>query len=330
MLLNRDTPAKPSESAYTLIFHIHGDSDYLFHTKNGTPAEADQQALMKAMDAAEKAISGEVFIYHHQPAKRFLWMIPRRSSDLYQYKNGEKIRHVSYRLSSDDSFLETESALFHHYRTGSENEEHHTYLFYFGHEIPVNSYRGYYSSQPKITVDTETFADGIKEFLDGSDQLFDLVTLSTCSNGTPAMIKNMTGITHYLLASPQNLHLSHMEVSSLSLLENTPQLSATELASAIAKETYERLTETIHTVISLSVYDLNAVQEYIDSLYSATLRYEESENPNLFDENVDCAKLPFFEYGKFTSGVETLFRPARFGNRPSDNSHSGWGCKGDK
>lgn len=328
VLMESDPEQEVSEPDYTIVVYIHGDSDYLFHDGDGNRTEADQHALSKAMDIAVNAGSGEVFVYHHQPAKRFLWMIPRRTNELYHFINGEKVRHIKYRRSSDELFLQTEADFFQKHSI-SQNKDHQAYFVYFGHEIPEKNYKGYHQSQSDIVVDTETFARGAQSFLDSDDALFDLMVLSTCSNGTPAMVKQLSGITNYLLASPLNLHLSYIDITSLKLLETNPQISANELATEIAEESYDRLSDSIQTVISLSVYDINAVEEYVENLLNRTLSYREAENPNPFYENIDCAELSFFDQEKFTSGVQTFFRPARFGHRSSGNSHSGWGCKGD-
>lgn len=328
VLLDHEPEAELPEPGYTLIIYIHGDSDYLFHDSDGNRIQADQHALQKAMNVAENAESGEVFIFHHQPAKRFLWLVPRRANDMYQYKNGEKVRHISYRRSSDEKFMEKESGFFHEYQTGRMGIDHQIYFTYFGHEIPADHYAGYNRSQADIRVDTETFTSGAHSFLEDDGQMYDLMILSSCSNGTPEMVKELDGITRYLLASPQNLHLSHMDISALNLVETDPEISAAEMALATAQDTYERLSDSIQTVISLSVYDMDAVREYVSHLNDETSRYNKEENPNPYRENIDCAGLPFFNAAEFSRGIETYFRPPRFGHRSAGNTHSGWGCKG--
>jgi len=326
-ILDRETEAELPGPDYTLILYIHGDSDYLFHDSDGNRIQAGQHALRKAMNVAENAASGEVFIFHHQPAKRFLWMVPRRTNQLYHYKNGEKVRHISYRRSSEKKFMEKESGFFREYQAAGSENGHPAYFAYFGHEIPASHYPGYNRSQPDIKVDTETFASGAHSFLEDG-KAYDLMILSSCSNGTPELVKELDGITRFLLASPQNLHLSHMDISALNLVETEPGMTGAEIASAIAEDTYERLSESIQTVISLSVYDMEVVRDYIGHLHEETSRYESEENPNPYRENIDCASLPFFDAQEFSPGVKTFYRPPRFGNRSTGNSHSGWGCKG--
>ena len=327
-LTDQDSPDPSPETDYTLIFYIHGDSDYLFHEKDGSRAEADQQALMKAIDVAEQAGSGEVFIYHKKPAKRFLWMIPRRSSNLHHYRNGEKVQTVRYRISSDEPFLKAESDMFHHLHTDQSVSDRKLYFFYFGHEIPTNSIRGYHQSRADVAVDIETFSNGTASFLNDEESRFGLMVLSTCSNGSPAMVNSLSGTTDYLLASPQNLHLSHMDFSSLALLEGDSGLTDQDLAGKIADETFERLSASVQTAVTLSVYDMDIVTDYISQLYSETREYEEAEKPDLFRDNIDCGDLSFFDSERFTPGVITYFRAPRFGRHSSASDHSGWGCKG--
>lgn len=328
VLLDHEPEGVVTEPDYSLIIYIHGDSDYLFHDSDGNRVQADQHALQKAMNVAENAASGEVFIFHHQPAKRFLWMIPRRTNHLYQYKNGEKVRHISYRRSSEKKFMEKESGFFRNYQSINLGDDYPAYFAYFGHEIPLTHYAGYNRSQPDVVVNTETFASGAHSFLEGDAQTYDLMILSSCSNGTPGMVKELDGITRFLLASPQNLHLSHMDISAFNLVETKPDISAAEIASFIAEDTYERLSDSIQTVISLSVYDISAVREYIGQLQDKTVQYKKEKNPNPYLENIDCATLPFFDAAEFSGGVETLYRPPRFGRRSTGNTYSGWGCKG--
>ncbi len=327
-LTEQASPEPSPGTDYTLIFYIHGDSDYLYHEKDGSRAEADEQALKKAIDIAKQAESGEVFIYHKKPAKRFLWMIPRRSSNLHHYRNSEKVQTIRYRISSDEPFLKAEADMFRHLHTDEAIRDQKQYFFYFGHEIPAGSMRGYHQSRADVAVDTEIFANGTAAFLNSKESRFNLMVLSTCSNGSPEMVNGLAGTTDYLIASPQNLHLSHMDISSLSLLEQDYGLADQDLAFAIADETFERLSASVQTAVTLSVYDMDSVAEYIDRLYKETSEYEEAEKPDPFRDNIDCGDLSFFDSERFTSGIKTYFLAPRFGRRSSATDHSGWGCKG--
>jgi len=314
---------------YTLLYYIHGDSDYLYHDPEGNPVEADQQVLNKAAEVAENASTGEVFIYHHRPQKRFLWLFPRRSSELHYYRNGNKISKIAYSHTKKDEFLQAETEIFQQYHSGKKTDGGHPkYLLFFGHEIPAVNTGNYHMTLPGVEVTEESFVSGIQGFLDGESDKFDLVVLSACSNGTPVMAKHISSVADYLLASPQNLHLSHIDSDSLLMLETDHGSSPREIAAAMADQTYNRLVESIQTTISLSVYDLNTVGNYIEELYSLTREYEIENSVNPYRENIDCSELSFYNSEAFSRGVELWYRSPRFGRQAGGGSHSGWGCKG--
>ncbi|WP_147303610.1 hypothetical protein [Rhodohalobacter sp. SW132] len=317
----------PEESPdYTLFFYIHGDSDYLFHQSGGEAIHADEHALDKALNAAKKAETGEVYIFHHRAEKNFLGLIPRRKSQFYHFQNGQEIQRIKYRRSSDDLFMEAENRLHALYGSDPDPADKPAYFLYFGHEIPLEVHRGYNASHSNTVVDTKAFATGLSAFI-GEDHSYDLVALSSCSNGTPAMAKYLQETARYLLASPQNLHLSHINFTSLELLNESPDIDPGHLAEKIAAESYDRLTESVQTVVSLAVYDLEVTGGYIEELYSKTREYLNHETPNLFKENRDCIELPFFDKDQYSDGVRLFYRPPRFGSRSSSETHSGWGCK---
>lgn len=328
-LIDDDSSLEETPPEYSLIFYIHGDSDYLFHFEDGTPGQADENALLKATEVAEQAGKGEVFIFHQLPAKKRFWLFPGRTSEMIHYRNGQIVNHVSYRHNSDQEFfLADESDLYHQFRSEQLNEHNPKHFLYFGHEIPDQNGTGYHTSQPKITVNTATFANGIDRFLTSENERFDLIVLSTCNNGSAAMVKQLTPIANYLLASPQNLHLSHIDLGQLSTLEENPRPSTYETVLSIATESFNRLTQSIQTTVTLSIYNLNVVKDYIDDLYTQVKNYEDEQSPDPYRENIDCKDLNIFQDGEYTLGVETLFRPARFGLRSENSTHSGWGCKG--
>lgn len=179
---------------------------------------------------------------------------------------------------------------------------------------------------PGIAVDTESFGNGLQRFL-ADDAGFDLVTLSTCSNGTPQMAGQLAPFTNVLLASPQNLHLSYISIEPLKLLEAHPGIPPAELATEIAEHAYEKLVTTIQTVVSLAVYNLEETGGYLAELNAKTQAHEKEQKPNLNRENGDCSLLPFFDEETYTDGIRVFYRPPRFGATASNKHNSGWGCK---
>lgn len=327
--VSEDSPGSEEKNTeYTVVTYVHGDSDYLFHGENGQSIQADSNALLKVRNSAQKAENGEYFIFHKKKKKKFLGIFPRRNSQLYHYRNGELVNLVSYRSESgNEPFFETESKIFRDLSPEQRSASNRMIFLFFGHEIPLFPGDTYHRSLPGIEVHTESFADGIQQFIPGGAR-FDLVALSTCNNGSPAMIHHLQDVSDIVLASPQNLHLSHLDTEQFSLLETEPDITSRQLAEAIAENTFNRLSETVQTAVSLSVYDVENVSSYIKELYIQTDSFIDQENPNLYRDNTDCSKLPFFDSKQFKSGVTTFFRPAAFGRDAGDSEHSGWGCKG--
>lgn len=327
--LSREVPKENIDRVdYSIIYYIHADDDYLYHDSDGQPIEDNLHVLEAARKIAEEARSGEVFIFYQRPEKKILGIFPRRSSQFYYYTNGRKTTEVKYRHSDkDEDFLATEGQLYNQYRLQSNNEDKQRYFLYFGHEIPNEGGAGYHRTLSKIRVDVASLATGLRSFLPADDQQFSLVALSTCNNGTPAVASHFMPLTDYLLASPQNLHLSHINSEPLYLLEQNPDISPRRLALALGNDTFQRLSDDIHTTITLALYDFDSVQGYISELLKLTSDYKEEKSPDYFGENIDCKQLSFFDDAVYTKGVETWYNPARFGKRSTANNHSGWGCK---
>lgn len=313
---------------YSVIYYIHADSDYLYHDEEGNPVRGNSKVLDTALKVANEALSGEVFVFYQQPRKRLMGIFPRRSSRLYHYKNGELTNQVKYRHSNtNEEFLTTEARLFNQYQTQSGIKDRRNYFLYFGHEIPEGEGKKYHRTNPNITVNVESFSGGIQKFLGTDGQRYNLVVLSTCNNGTPVMADHLMPISDVLLASPQNLHLSHIDSKNMSLIERNPEIPTVQLAHAMADRTFYRLRSNINTAITLTVYDFEILQKQQNELRAFSKKYLASNTKQHVADNVDCAEATFFDRDIFGKGLITLYRPAKFGRRANSAIHSGWGCK---
>lgn len=327
-LTKKHLPEKTAEVNYSVIYYIHADSDYLYHTPEGNPIRENSAVLATAFEVAEAAVSGEVFIYYQRSEKKFLGLFPRKKSRFYHYKNGQLVHRVKYRHpDKKEAFLTTEVQLLDQYRVQNRADDHQNYFLYFGHEIPSGDKEGYHRSLPDIEVNTNTFAKGIQNFLLSDEDRFDLVVLSTCNNGSPAMAELLIPFTDAMLASPQNLHLSHFDSDKMELLESKPDISPLRLGHSMAEQTYQRLETTIHTAITIALYDLEVVQAYINALTLLTSVNKGSDRSLQFQDNVDCAEINPFEAEAYRQGLETWYKPTRFGRKSGTSTHSGWGCK---
>lgn len=313
-----------TQVSYTAIYVIHGDASYLYHDQEGNPLQADEEKVKEAMSVAQQSGQGEVFIFYQKPERKVFGIFPKKDRILLHYRNGELIHRERYSPASSDRSLVTESKLFKKYRFGDNNR---MLFLYFGHEIPHLQEVSYHKSRPDAEFDIENFSTGMRSFLD-KESKFDLTVLSTCDNGTPIMAAHVQPISRLLLASPQNLHLSHIDTHSLLALENSAGLPALSLADMLAQQTYNRLNGFIETEITLSIYDLEEMSYSLGRLSDKYIQYRsEKSGPSFEQENIDCATLPFWDDEEMTKGIKTFYKSSNFGAYAARSSHSGWGCQ---
>jgi hypothetical protein len=325
--VNREESVPPD---YSVIYIIHGDANYLYHDANGKALEADEEVLEEAKAVGKQAKNGEVFIFHQKPERKILWLFPKKDRRFFQYRNGTLVRDERYSPQSGRAVFTSEIEFYKRYshpnRQASSNSK--KVLLYFGHEIPFEGGQGYFASRPKTPFGTDIFAKSVASFLPTQNARFDLTVLSTCNNGTPAMLQSLSPHSRYVLASPQNLHLSHMDTGRLSRLLEQGEATGKQIADSLASRTYERLSSFLQTVITLSVYDTDAIGSYLGLLNRSYQNYLSARTENKSPRgNIDCDKLPFFDADEDTAGLEVWYKPPRFGQKENAEEYSGWGCK---
>ncbi|MEX0720154.1 MAG: hypothetical protein WD059_05770 [Balneolaceae bacterium] len=319
-------PSSGEEIRYSAIYLIHADANYLYHDEDGNAHRADEKVLAEAQQIGEKAEYGEVFIFHQKPERKILWLFPRKDRRMLHYRNGKLVNDARYSPNFDNGLLSAEADIFKQNQSDVV-ENSSKILLYFGHEIPVKGGTNYHYSQRSVPVNSHTFSEGAKKFLKGSKKIFDLAVLSTCNNGNPQMAQVLQPVTKTLLASPQNLHLSHIDTDALLLMEEERKTSGEKIAGAMAGQTFNRLSEILHTEITLFVYDMKIIESYLAEFNSLHQIHLEDIEPQLFEENVDCAELPLFNESDFTKGVQGWHKKPQFGRRSNSKTHSGWGCR---
>ena len=303
---------------YSLIYLIHGDANYVYH-KNGDRYYADEEALKSALKIGENATSGEVFIFHQKPERKILWLFPKKDREYYHFVNGQLISEGSY--SPKNGGFRKESSI---YKSASFGLNSRKMLFYFGHEIPNLEDQHYHSSQPQFDLNTSVFSDEISAF----SKNFDLVTLSTCNNGSPDMMEELSGKTDFVIASPQNLHLSYFSSDKVNLLEKDPEINTRQIADSLAKDSFEKLASDLQTMVTVGVYNLNQINEYLSELSSIYDRHLQnvSAKPR-FTDNIDCETISRMSNTLNSAGVSIYYKPPAFGRKAGQKTHSGWGCK---
>lgn len=304
---------------YRLIYLIHGDASYRYHMR-GEDHQADEKVLEEALELAARARQGEVFIFHQKPEKARFLFFPGKDRKWYHFVNGKLVGESAY--SSASGGLSKEASIYRRHKTGKEVR---TVFQYFGHEIPTSSFTAYHRSQPGLNFDTEIFSRDLSLFEDR----FALTMLSTCNNGNPLMAARLMEQTRYLVASPRNLHLSHLDTQQLLLLEEQQDISTHALADSVARHSFQRLSAALQTMVTIGVYDLQAAASYLPGLAN---RYEQHleniQQRTLFEDNTDCASLPVFGDAPLPEeGTHLYFQPPAFGREAGLTTHSSWGCK---
>ncbi len=326
-LFREDPMEKTVDPDYLVVYYIHADADYLYYDAAGKSVRGNRKIFDTAIKVAEEAKSGEVFVFYQESETNFLGLFPRKKSWFYHYTNGELSSQVKYHHSNKkEDFLTTEAQLYNQYKSNTRNEDQRNYFLYFGHEIPDADGKKYHRTLPDIIVNTESFSIGIQRFLASNKDRFDLSVLSTCNNGTPMTAEHLMPYSDALLASPQNLHLSHIDSKTLNLLESHPEISSIQLADSMAERTYQRLENEIQTTITLTVYDLDFIRKMKSELHAFSKKFNALDSTQNLSDNIDCNQFEFFDGEIFENGLKTWYRPARFG-RKATTTHSGWGCK---
>lgn len=320
--LNKQVPVnKDTAPDYSLIYVIHGDGDYLYHD-DGKAIKADEHAVKKAYSVALKAHHGEVFIFHQKPERKAALFFPKKDREWFHYRNGKLIDYGTY--SPQNGGFQAEARI---YTARTEARNADTYFFYFGHEIPQAPNPVYHRSASDLYYDSRTFARDLSLFSNN----IALTTLSTCNNGTPSMIRSLSGKTEAVVASPTELHLSYLDTEGILMLENAPDTDVIALADTISMTSYQRLSQEVATAVTIAVYDLRVVSEYVDELYEPYLEYKNSTSVtnSRITTARDCFSLPEYANIDQTEGVQVFYSAPQFGVKKRERAatHSGWGCK---
>ena len=315
---------------YSIVFVIHGDGDYLYHDANGGEHNANEEALAGARRVALQNPHAEVFIFHQQPSTHFLFFFPRHDGEFSYYQNGRLIITESYWRDMEGSHLNSELQLYHDFHVKTPADGVRMFLYY-GHEIPEFDGTGYDASRSDRKFTVQDLATGLERFNDQSAK-FDLLVLSTCFGGTPYTIATLGPSARYIIASPDNLHLSYFDAHSLERLDQ--QLRNDDVSAYVesfAHHAFDRLTADIQTAVSVAVYDVNRVQGFLRSVrehYGMTLNTlsGNAQSPLVNNSRCDCADLQAYSLTTMSEGVKVFYRPARFGRATKKQAHSGWEC----
>lgn len=316
-------PSVDAAPTHGLIYVIHGDGAYLYH-EDGMAKQADLEVLEEARLVATHASDTEVFIFHLKSERSVLGLFPRPDGTFYHYRNGTLVTSDSYHREASGVGLSREATLYREHRHPEVSSR--TFLYY-GHELAESGGTEYHASYPDHPFGVDQLANGLDAFEGGTDP-FELVVLSTCNNGTPETVAALAPMTRYLLASPGNLHLSHIDSHPLHRL-GTAEGGVEEVAPQLAEWAYDRLGERTETAVTLSLYETEALTPALGDLrdsYERARRQRRTAGRPPQAGFVDCRAEMLPELADTTSGVETWYQPPSFGRKSEKTSHSGWGC----
>lgn len=324
------TDANSPVIKYSIIFVIHGDNDYLYHDSSGNKYKANEKALTDAITVAEENPEAEVFIFHQKPKSHFLFFFPLRDGEFYYYRNGQRIENKSYWRDQEESDFDLEIQLYDQFRVIDQSKLINIFV-YLGHEIPEINGAGYDLSYPDRPFTVDNIANALKSFSSGFSK-FDLIILSTCYGGTPYTTGKLGSFARTIIASPDNLHLSYFDLSALERLDiSLHSNDVPAFAKNFAQQSFDKLTSSIQTVVSIAVYDIESVQDYLNSVnneYKNKLMSlkDKTQSSQAAMEHCDCIEIPAYQLSIISDGVEVFYRPARFGRLKNKESHSGWEC----
>jgi len=312
---------------YSLVFIIHGDASYLYHDALGNSRQADEDVLARAQDIATRNTQADVFIFHEIERRHVLFLIPRKDGRAYHYRNGQLLASKSYWRDQGTSRFDPEVQLYREF-TGAEERPPVHMVFYFGHELPEFNEAGYDNSYSKRIVTIHDLAAGLRDFAGGSTRI-DLFALATCFGGTPHTIGALAPYARFIVASPDNLHLSYFDLEPLAQLNvGTDNGAIAAFADRFARNAFDKLAGDVQTTVSVGVYNTDEVGDFIASVsgaYNNTLVTVADLAPDAASR-CDCADDPTYAIPGIDNGVTVLYRAPRFGRMKNDQHHSGWKC----
>ncbi|HEU4928915.1 MAG TPA: hypothetical protein VFU38_03730, partial [Candidatus Krumholzibacteria bacterium] len=142
-------------------------------------------------------------------------------------------------------------------------------FFYFGHELPEFNGARYDASYPQGRVSVRDLAEGLGNIA-GESTKFDLLALATCFGGTPPTIGALAPHARYIVASHGNLHLSYFDLEPLAWLDvGSSEGEIAAFAERFAHNAFEQLVSDVQTAVSVVVYDVDTVGDFLDSVAGA-------------------------------------------------------------
>ncbi|MFP4385547.1 MAG: hypothetical protein ACLFST_14620 [Spirochaetia bacterium] len=307
------------------VYLIHGDGNYTYHTPEGAKKRGDRRVLDQAKQVGENLVRGEVIIFHLK-TREHIFFFPLADGTFYYYNGGDLI--IKEKYSRREGRFDTELELLGKYFPKSAAPRNRmTRIFaYFGHQVPPYPVKGYHSSFPGTEYSLSTLAGWFGETAEAlyrtpEAKPSDILILSTCNSGTPRTVKIFSPLAEWIIASPVNLHLSHMDTDPL--LNNT----GGDIPVKLAEKIFRNLSDRVLTEVAVSVYNTEKIRPFLEK-YAGEAGEDEHPGDGLIirPSYTDCAELEHFDKEEMNDGVTVFYRPPRFGQNKDKQTHSGWGC----
>lgn len=306
-----------TDPTYALIYVIHGDGDYLYHM-DGKRKHADQEALTIAQKVGRSAAHAEVFIFHQRPSRRLFGLFRQPTNGFYHYRRGELVGKGRY--VRDPSSMSAEADIYMSRRNASVKG---TSFLYYAHDIPEQPSTRYHTSYPRTSFSIDSFSASLARFRSGGDP-FDLIVLSTCNNASPRIAAALSHHTKFLLASPGDLHLSHIDSHPMHLA-GAEDVEIEGLAHRTAEWAFKRLVDRTRTNVSLTLFNMDALSAYLPDLTRTYAATRNGSQVRTIEDFVDCRDVPGLDLPD-DNGLKRWYRPPSFGRESRKTDHSGWGC----
>jgi hypothetical protein len=308
---------RPRPVQQRIVVVVHGDASYLYHDRDGTAHQADEETLREVFAAARAMQRAELFVVHQRPTDPLFGLIPRDDGTLYHFRHGRLVRQTTYKQDRTDP-LSVEAEWIRSHRASVDSSVL-TAALYYGHAVPERPRAGYHRSRPDAPFGVGALARGLDRLRPTASPL-DALVLSTCDGGTPHTVSALAPHARHLLAAPGDLHLSFIDADLLAGLAS--ETDPAPWTRRLAERAFDRLTTRTVTATTLATYDLDRAGPTARRM--ARRVPPDTSGAAAGARHVDCQTV--LGAAVDTTGVRTWHRPARFGPRADRTSHSGWAC----
>ena len=302
-----------------VVVVVHGDASYLYHGRDGTAHQADEETLREVFAAARGMEGAEVLVFHQRSASRLLGLVPRDDGTFYHFRGG-RLQHQTTYDQNRDQTLAAEAALVRAHQGPTPDSSFFTAALYYGHAVPERPRPGYHRSRADVRFGIDNLARGFGRMTEPDSAAFDAFVLSTCDGGTPSRVAALAPHAHSLLAAPGDLHLSFIDADLLPAIADATEGGG--WTQRLAQRAFDRLVGRVTTAVTLAAYDLDRAAPAARRMAQQVV--PDTSTATTGGRHVDCRDVlgPAVD----TTGVRVWHRPARFGPGADQTAHSGWGC----